>query len=198
MNVNVNDVEIIDRSADTKLFAYKSDEILRSTSLCRGMVSPAYARQSVRNADLLVLAYDQYKNNVRGALRGFASIMVMPSGHLYIDVVCRGLSRRTRSNKSEPTGSAMITALKRYVRTIDSPGIVLSSLRHVVGYYKKFGFRLTRDLDCSRRSVSSLNRKTHLNSYAKNFYKNSNLRKVVEPGKKTLATNYGSMMMWCA
>jgi len=195
MNVNVNDVEVIDRSADTKLFAFKAQEILRSSSLCRGQVSPAYFRQSVRNADLLVLAYDQYKNNVRGSVRGFASIKVMNSGHLYIDVVCRGLSRRTRTNKMEPTGRAMISALKTYARVIDAPGIVLSSLRHVVGYYKKHGFRLTTDLDCTRRSTS--NRNARANVFAKGFYKNANLRKMVEPNKKTLANNHGSYMMWC-
>ena len=95
----------------------------------------------------------------------------------------------------EPTGKAMISALKKYARTIDVPGIVLSSLRHVVGYYKKHGFRLTTDLDCTRRST--FNRNARSNVFVPGFYKNANLRKVSEPNKKTLATNYGSYMLWC-
>ena len=198
MIVNYNDVEIIDRSVDAKLFNLKMREILQSPLsryLCRGKVSKIYARESARDADLLLLAFDQYENNVRGSLRGYASIKVMNSGHLYLDVVCRGLTRRTRTSKMEPTGKAMISALKKYVRAIDAPGIVLSSLRHVVGYYKKQGFRLTTDLDCTRRST--LNRNARSNTFALGFYKNANLRKVSEPNKKTLATNDGSYMLWC-
>jgi len=200
MNAVNKGIEIVYKRYDTKVFKLKQMELERVPSLCTtGSIGKEFFKQSLSNADAYVIAYDVYKNGLRGSIRGFACLKfdVYPD-FVYLDLICRGGSTRMnyRGKPSAVPGRAIMDAVKSVARATRRKGVVLSALQKVIGYYKKLGFRITTDLACNRRTT--LNRKGRMWTFTKDFYKEPNLRAITLYNKKMLAEEYGTLMLWCA
>ena len=148
MNNSYRDgIEIVYRSDNRRLFDLKREEIARASVLCKKEISPVYLKKALKRADVVILAHDVYKNDIRGSLRGFATLqMDKYPGFVYLDVICRGTSTgmNFRGKPRAAPGRSMIDAIKSVARRTNSQGIVLTALESVIGYYTRLGFRAVR------------------------------------------------------
>ena len=157
MNSVKNGVEIVYKKQDQRLFRTKASEIIRGVEydeLCQGGVLASYVKGAVRQADVLILAYDVFASGVRGELRGFTIVNFMEEW-LYIDVICKGKSiNKPLNNRGKPysaPGRAMIELVTAMARDMKKRGVVLSALKAVVKYYERLGFRVAaRELEMGR------------------------------------------------
>jgi hypothetical protein len=178
---------------------------------CGNTIDKGFLEESIENADILVVSYDTNKSKKRGAYRGFACIQIKPTT-FYIDLICVGKQHKmkTRSNRKSDTGKDIISAIKDLVLKHDKSGITLSALSHVVSYYEKYGFNITKNADCTKLPPAAeyrpKPRKSVQHMYTAGFFKGEDRRK-----KINLNSNYnntranrndkydteGINMLWC-
>ena len=209
MNSVKNGVEIVYKKQDQRLFRTKASEIIRGVEyddLCKGGVGPSYVKEVVRQADILILAYDVFASGVRGELRGF-TIVDFKDDWLYIDVICRGKYNKPMNYRGKQTsapGRTMIEIVGTIARSMKKKGIILSALRPVVKYYEYLGFRVAdREISsgadhCTGRRGP--NRAASRTARASEFYKTgSGLANMIEKKKmvKKLQNNSGVTMAKC-
>lgn len=200
MNSVNKGIEIVYKAYDTKLFKLKEKELARAPSLCvAGAIGEEFFKASLAGADAYVIAYDVYKNGIRGSIRGFACLKfdTFPD-YVYLDLICRGGSTpmNYRGKPSAAPGRAILDNVKKIARATKRKGVVLSAIEKVIDYYKKFGFRITTDLTCNRRTTLNRNRRRW--TFTKDFYKEANLRAIESYNKKLKAEEHGTLMLWCA
>ena len=108
----------------------------RSKDVCQGLVASTYIRKDALTvSNYLIVAYvpgREFRNKISELLGGFliANETEYP-GYLYIDVVC--------ANRAG-LGEAMLKSAEERTQQKGLKGIVLASLPHVVGYYRRLGY----------------------------------------------------------
>ena len=110
-----------------------------SNKFCQKVVSRKYIRdKALKNANCLLVGYVPGRE-VRGIatllMGGFLilnEVTYEKQGFLYIDVVCADQSG---------VGSALLEQAERRAKQRQLKGLILFSLAHAVGYYRKLGYR---------------------------------------------------------
>jgi hypothetical protein len=99
-------------------------------SVCGELVTTTYIRDtSVKSAQLLITAIAPGTDDVIGFL--IANDTEYP-GYVYVDVVC---------SKQPGAGRMMLDIIEPHAEAGGYAGVALSSLPHVVGYYRRRGYR---------------------------------------------------------
>ena len=127
-----------------------------SNKFCQKVVSRKYIRdKALKNANCLMVGYVPGRE-VRGSetllMGGFLilnEVTYEKQGFLYIDVVCADQSG---------VGSALLEQAENRAKRRHLKGLILFSLAHAVGYYRKLGYRhreacIEEDLDLSQAYV---------------------------------------------
>jgi ribosomal protein S18 acetylase RimI-like enzyme len=123
----------------------------RTNEVCQGLVASTYIRKDALNhSNYLIVGYvpgREVRGKVTQLLGGFliANETEFP-GFLYIDVVCA----------NQPgLGEAMLNAAEKRASQRGLEGLVLSSLPHVVGYYRRIGYRNRETCDEENPKLST-------------------------------------------
>jgi len=133
-------------------------------AICRGLVTQTYIRtHALKTATLLLFGYvmvDQPERPKRGVsvsvvnkvvkVEKLAGFVIANStdypGFLYIDVICSHMK----------IGNLLLQHVEEYARnTLRLSGLILASLPHVIGYYRKMGF--TNQLSCDIPEDAKIN-----------------------------------------
>jgi len=133
------ELEIFEReTTPDKIWKQQMKRILaRPEDICQKLVKSTYIRKdALAVSNFLVVGYvrgREFRGTVSRLIGGFliANEAEFP-GFLYIDVIC---------SDQEGVGGKMMEAATARAKARGLQGIILSSLPHVVGYYRSLGFR---------------------------------------------------------
>lgn len=113
------------------------------TGVCKGLVRATYIKKGALDAaSLVIIGYvpgKQLRTGISKKIGGFLIANTIElKGFLYIDVVCANYPR---------LGTKLLEEAQKQAKKSKLSGVALSSLAHVIGYYRKLGFKHSINCD---------------------------------------------------
>ena len=99
-------------------------------SHCKGAVTPSYAKTTIYNADMLLVAYARTRTHLPV---GFMVIAPKYNDQLEVKLVCS-------NGEVKGVGSLLLQKAEAFAKTWKKTAITLDALPGAEGFYKKVGF----------------------------------------------------------
>lgn len=109
-------------------------------SHCKGVVTPTYAKKTIYNADMLLVAYARAHTRLPV---GFMVIAPKDNDQLEVKLVCS-------NGDVKGVGSLLLKKAEEFARTWKKTAIILDALPGAEGFYKKAGF-IETGKPCAKR-----------------------------------------------
>jgi hypothetical protein len=120
-------------------------EEIKQSKYCVG-IDEAYKNKIVDEASFIVCIY-HYDKKYNERFVGFMIVHILPSGTLYLDVLC------TNTTKYKYVGTILMQYLEKIKEIINSRKIMLNSLPSAVPFYEKLGYTMKRKMNFSGVNV---------------------------------------------
>ncbi len=125
-------------------------ESLKDETLCKGLVTSTYIQgESFDNANIIIIGFVPKEIIRRKTVEGVGGFIlaneISHPGFLYIDVVCSNYPK---------LGETLIQIIEKLAQQKKLHGVSLSSLAHVIGYYRRLGYYNRTDCFPEDREVT--------------------------------------------
>lgn len=108
--------------------------------LCKNNISSSYIAGGIPDYIQIIIILSYLKNDISNTI-GFMTITTS-NNCLYIDVICANASS---ANIQLAAGKILMIEVEEYAKLNGYECLELSSLLHVVNFYRKIGFRFVKD-----------------------------------------------------